>query len=205
MSAWDHIKDALVEAEEKPKPKPHAATLVNTTGTALDPHSWASSSSSAALIATPIDPGLLANLKSRVYPNSGALSPFLATFNSLTAAIPDESTRLTAAISVCSAQGGSIAKILADIDIANSRLVAEKQTFETERVNKLKTDVTSRENRLSALTQEISTRTAERDQLAKETESLKADIDQKTRNYTAALGQIAADLDAMERKLKGAK
>lgn len=163
------------------------------------------SASSLAAVSVKLDESLMRTLKSRIYPISGPLSVFLATFNSLASAIPEEATRLSAAINVCTAQGGSIGGILSDIGSANAKLTTEKQNFETARANKLNTDIDSRDARIATLSQEIVSLTADRDRLVKETESLRDEVNTKTVNYTAALGQITADLDAMERKLKGAK
>lgn len=161
--------------------------------------------SSLETVTIKVDEGVMRTLKSRIYPGTGPLSVFLATFNSLASAIPDEATRLTAAINVCTAQGGSIQGILSDIGTANSRLTTEKQNFEQARAAKLAGEIDSRDAKIAALSREIIELTTNRDSLAKETEALREEINVKTVNYTASLGQIAADLDAMERKLKGAK
>lgn len=204
MSVFDTLKGAFFEDAPATQDNTGAPTKASVIPEFKAP-SWEHSILPSTKAPARTDENTLRILKSRIYPGSGPLSVFLATFNSLASAIPDETTRLTAAINVCVAQGGSIGGILADIGTANTRLTGEQQMFETQRTTKLSTEVGSRDARLVQLSQQIQALTNERDQLALETQAMKDEINTKTVNYKAALSQIAADLDAMEQKLKGAK
>lgn len=155
------------------------------------------------------DQSIMDTMQSRVYPSTGALSVFRTTLKSLESAIPDELTRLNAAVSVCTAQGAAINVILADIDTASARLTTEKQAIETARQGKYNVEVDIREKQAKELTsaidakaKEIASMTFTRDSIIADTEKAKTEIEARAKNYTAALSQIATDLDALTRKLK---
>ncbi len=152
------------------------------------------------------------SFKTKIYPASGSLSAFLSTYDSLAAVITDEQIRFKASIQVSKANGFGLEAILADIDKANQNLTTEKQNIELARANKLNGEVAQTENRakeiallIEAKAKEISELKTQQDTLSENAKSARTQIEKKTVTYMAALSQIAADLDSLEQKLKGAK
>ncbi len=194
------IKSLFIKDEPEAKPKPVA-----------QPASFREPTPSLSILpdrpSPPIsaDKDVLRNLTSRIYPNTGPLSAFMASFNSLADIIPEETIRLAAAVQICKAQGGSTASLIVEIGAAENRLAAEKQTAEQQKTAKYNAEVVAREARVAALTQDILARTAERDALAKQLDVAKQEFENKALTYDAAFTQIADDLEHIATKLKGVK
>lgn len=204
MSLLDKVKHALITEDPVP-----VSPTVQSVRPIAQPVMSAWMPPSATAVTSPVDDGELSALRSRVHPKSGPLVVFSATLKSLASYIPDESSRYHAAQEAMQAQGFSVTDVLSEITAATGRVDTEMQTFDAQKQAKMAKEVTSREDEIRTIAQQVTSHeaaiqalNAQRDTLAAALTEEKSKIATKAEQISGAVAALKNEYNDAAEKLR---